>query len=160
MTIEQWLEDGKSDAYRRKLPELADILDGLAQSTAVLRAADWNDDAAGEAPYAASGDVAFELKFANVPASGAGESRESCTTDTEQPTIVTLSEKLARGEITSERLTEDALAVISERNPRLNAFITVTGEVALAAAREADKDLANMLQRAAAAKSTGATAKP
>ena len=31
MTIEQWLEDGKSDAYRRKLPELADLLEGLAQ---------------------------------------------------------------------------------------------------------------------------------
>ena len=46
MTIEQWLEDGKSDAYRRKLPELADLLEGLARSTAALRAADWNDDAA------------------------------------------------------------------------------------------------------------------
>lgn len=49
MTLEQWLEDGKSDAYRRKLPELADLLDGLARSTAALRAADWNDDAAGDA---------------------------------------------------------------------------------------------------------------
>jgi hypothetical protein len=48
MTIEQWLEDAKSDAYRRKLPELADLLDGLGQATAALRGADWNDDAAGE----------------------------------------------------------------------------------------------------------------
>jgi len=46
MTLEQWIEDGKSDAYRRKLPELADLLDGLAGATAALRAADWNDDAA------------------------------------------------------------------------------------------------------------------
>ena len=45
MTIEQWLEDGKADAYRRKLPELADLLEGLARSTTALRAADWNDDA-------------------------------------------------------------------------------------------------------------------
>ena len=45
MTIEQWLEDAKSDAYRRKMPELADLLDGLAQVTTALRAADWNDDA-------------------------------------------------------------------------------------------------------------------
>ena len=52
MTLEQWLEDGKSDAYRRKLPELADLLDGLARSTAALRAADWNDDAAGDAHQA------------------------------------------------------------------------------------------------------------
>ena len=48
MTIEQWLEDGKSDAYRRKLPQLADLLEGLAKSTAALRAASWNDDAAGD----------------------------------------------------------------------------------------------------------------
>jgi hypothetical protein len=45
MTIEQWLEDGKADAYRRKLPELADLLEGLSRATAALRAADWNDDA-------------------------------------------------------------------------------------------------------------------
>jgi hypothetical protein len=48
MTLEQWLEDAKSDAYRRKLPQLADLLDGLAKSTAALRAADWNDNAAAE----------------------------------------------------------------------------------------------------------------
>ena len=48
MTIEQWLEDAKADAYRRKLPELADLLDTLAQATAALRAAEWNDDAAGD----------------------------------------------------------------------------------------------------------------
>ncbi|MGQ0736286.1 MAG: hypothetical protein ACT4QD_21855 [Acidobacteriota bacterium] len=47
MTIPQWLEDGKSDAYRRKLPELADLLEGLAQSTEALRGADWNDEAEG-----------------------------------------------------------------------------------------------------------------
>lgn len=48
MTIAQWLEDAKADAYRRKLPELADLLEGLAAATTTLRAADWNDDAAGE----------------------------------------------------------------------------------------------------------------
>lgn len=48
MTIEQWIEDAKSDAYRRKMPDLADLLDTLARSTAALRAADWNDDAAGD----------------------------------------------------------------------------------------------------------------
>jgi hypothetical protein len=45
MTLEQWLEDAKSDAYRRKLPELAELLDGLAKSTAALRSADWNEEA-------------------------------------------------------------------------------------------------------------------
>jgi hypothetical protein len=48
MTIEQWLEDAKSDAYRRKMPELAELLESLAKATAALRAADWNDDASRE----------------------------------------------------------------------------------------------------------------
>ena len=60
MTIEQWLEDAKSDAYRRKLPELADLLETLARATAALRAADWNDDAAGETPVEASTEPAGE----------------------------------------------------------------------------------------------------
>jgi hypothetical protein len=47
MTLEQWLEDARMDAFRRKLPELAELLEGLAKSTAVLREADWNDDASG-----------------------------------------------------------------------------------------------------------------
>jgi hypothetical protein len=50
MTIEQWLEDGRMDAFRRQLPELATLLEGLAKSTAALRAADWNDDAAHNTP--------------------------------------------------------------------------------------------------------------
>ena len=50
MTIEQWLEDGRMDAFRRQLPELATLLEGLAKSTAALRAADWNDDAARRTP--------------------------------------------------------------------------------------------------------------
>jgi hypothetical protein len=57
MTLEQWIEDGKSDAYRRKLPELADLLDGLARSTAALRAADWNDDAARDTRAATQHDA-------------------------------------------------------------------------------------------------------
>jgi hypothetical protein len=50
MTIEQWLEDGRMDAFRRQLPELATLLEGLAKSTAALRAADWNDDEARATP--------------------------------------------------------------------------------------------------------------
>ena len=59
MILEQWLEDAKQDAYRRKLPELADLLEGLAAATAALRAADWNDDAAKQT-YAEAGSPAKE----------------------------------------------------------------------------------------------------
>lgn len=50
MTIEQWLVDAQQDAYRRKMPELAEMLEGLARATTALRAADWNDDAARQTP--------------------------------------------------------------------------------------------------------------
>ena len=44
MTLDEWLEDAIRDAERRGLPELKPILEGLARSTAALRAADWNVD--------------------------------------------------------------------------------------------------------------------
>jgi aspartyl-tRNA(Asn)/glutamyl-tRNA(Gln) amidotransferase subunit A len=136
MTIEQWLEDGKSDAYRRKLPELADLLGGLAPATAALRAADWNDDASGAAPYAPE-----PLRSGETRADHSDESAASVPSDA-GPTIVELSAQLASGAVRSERLTEDALAIIAARNPRLNAFIVVTADEALSRARAADKEIA------------------
>ena len=47
MTIESWLQAAIADAERRGLPELKPILEGLARTTAALRAADFNDDASG-----------------------------------------------------------------------------------------------------------------
>jgi len=53
-------------------------------------------------------------------------------------TIDELRGALARGETTSVRLTEQCLETIAALNPRLNAFITVTADAALAAARASD----------------------
>jgi hypothetical protein len=47
MTIESWLQAAIADAERRGLPELKPILEALARSSRALRAADFNDDAAG-----------------------------------------------------------------------------------------------------------------
>jgi hypothetical protein len=47
MTIESWLKAAIADAETRGLPELKPILEALARSTQVLRAADFNDDASG-----------------------------------------------------------------------------------------------------------------
>jgi len=47
-------------------------------------------------------------------------------------------EKLKNGEVTSEELTRLYLARISEVEPKLNAFITITEETALEQARESD----------------------
>ena len=53
MTIAEWLAAAKADADTRGLAELKPMLDGLAQATERLRAADWNDDASTQ-PTAAS----------------------------------------------------------------------------------------------------------
>ena len=47
MNIDAWLEAVLADAERRGLPELKPLLEALAQATRALRAADFNDDAAG-----------------------------------------------------------------------------------------------------------------
>ena len=50
MTVEDWLENAMHDAERRELPALRPLLEGLARSTATLRAAGWNLDLTGELP--------------------------------------------------------------------------------------------------------------
>jgi aspartyl-tRNA(Asn)/glutamyl-tRNA(Gln) amidotransferase subunit A len=57
-------------------------------------------------------------------------------------TIAEIAPKIAAGKIKSEKITENCLATIADLNPKLNAFITVTAEEALARAREADKEIA------------------
>ena len=47
MTIDAWLQAAIADADRRGLPELKPLLEALAKSTQLLRAADFNDNAAG-----------------------------------------------------------------------------------------------------------------
>lgn len=56
-------------------------------------------------------------------------------------TIVELSTALADKKISSEELTQIYLARIEQFDPDLNGFITVTGELALARARAADKTI-------------------
>jgi Asp-tRNA(Asn)/Glu-tRNA(Gln) amidotransferase A subunit family amidase len=62
--------------------------------------------------------------------------------DTLDQTISDLAPQVARGTLTAESLTERCLARIAERNPELNAFITVTADEALAGARKADAEIA------------------
>jgi hypothetical protein len=49
VSVARWLAAAVADADRRGLPELRPLLEGLAQATITLRAADWND-AVPEAP--------------------------------------------------------------------------------------------------------------
>jgi hypothetical protein len=42
MTVENWLQNAVADAERRGLPELKPLLEALAKTVAVVRAADFN----------------------------------------------------------------------------------------------------------------------
>jgi hypothetical protein len=58
MTIAEWLAMAKADAEKRGLPELIPALEGLAQATERLRAADWNDAADKQTPFDSDGQSA------------------------------------------------------------------------------------------------------
>ena len=51
MTIAEWLAAATADAYKRGLPELVPMLEGLAQATERLRSADWNDTPDKDTPF-------------------------------------------------------------------------------------------------------------
>ena len=46
--VREWAETAIADAERRGLPELRPLLESLAQSLAILRAADWNVSSPGD----------------------------------------------------------------------------------------------------------------
>lgn len=45
MTVSDWLELTRKDIETKRRPDLAPLLESLAQAMRVLRDADWNEDA-------------------------------------------------------------------------------------------------------------------
>ena len=62
-------------------------------------------------------------------------------------TLVEAAQALRSGRVTSVELTEQCLAAIGKLNPRLNAFITVTPEIAREHALKADRELRSGMDR-------------
>jgi len=129
MAIPTWLEMAKADAARRGLAAVLPLLDGLAASMDALRAAaDQPDAVAAEHP--GRGAVPFPHPTTSGAVQGGRRGLAQVAAD------------LRSGRVTSEKLVEDCLSTIAELQPSLNAFVTVTAEEALAAAREADRRVA------------------
>jgi hypothetical protein len=57
MSIDSWLNMALADAQRRSVAPLRPMLEGLARTTAALRAADWNIDARASDPLPPRSDV-------------------------------------------------------------------------------------------------------
>jgi aspartyl-tRNA(Asn)/glutamyl-tRNA(Gln) amidotransferase subunit A len=71
------------------------------------------------------------------------------TAPAELPSLVDVGRAIRAGETTSEAATERCLAVIRDRDPSINAFITVLALSAIEAARKADRELRSGRDRGA-----------
>ncbi|HEV2779778.1 MAG TPA: hypothetical protein VGX25_10315, partial [Actinophytocola sp.] len=98
--------------------------------------------------------IAFHHDAARRPDSSRGTVRsneqevamlEPRTEDLRFAGLEALAERLAAGEVTSTRLTTDALAWIEATQPKLNAFRRVRADAAMAEAAEADRRLRLMV---------------
>ncbi len=161
MKAADWLDMTKADARRRGLEPVVPLLEGLATSVQALREAatrmDADDtaaaDAGGKARAADAADGADRHRGRHgdhaehaphtTHARHEGDTwhpdhveRPRLTNAPEPPpphgSLADVSLRLARGELTSERLVEDCLQQIRDRQPVLNAFITITADQALA----------------------------
>jgi aspartyl-tRNA(Asn)/glutamyl-tRNA(Gln) amidotransferase subunit A len=145
MSMKAWLEAAVEDAARRGLPALAPLLEGLAQSTALLRSADFNADPRGRGPApvpaqpAATSDLSAPVP---PPPSPAPSRLEPPAAGARALSIEAFGRKLRAGQTSSAETTEACLRAIQDRDGTLNAFILVMADAARARAREADAELA------------------
>jgi aspartyl-tRNA(Asn)/glutamyl-tRNA(Gln) amidotransferase subunit A len=129
MAIPTWLDMAKEDAERRGLTEVVPLLDGLGASMAALRAA-------AQVPDAVPADREMR-EYAALP-----HQAESTAAHGVVPGLAHIAAELRAGRMKSERLVEDCLAKIAALQPSLNAFVTVTADDALEAARATDRRVA------------------
>ncbi len=147
VTIDRWLAAAVADVRARGLDGAVPVLEALARGMATLRMADWNDTAA--APAAADPDrgghsAPFPSAQSRPPGANATEpsARSDWSGEPHALDISTASNRIRNGTLSSLALTESCLAQIGRWNRTLNAFITVTGDKAAAAARTADAEIA------------------
>jgi len=137
VTIDAWLAQAIDDARRRELDALVPLLEGLAATRRSLADASWAPRADGRL------DGAEPLPTPAPPLVTTRAAPVEAGVDAPHlDTLTSLARRLRRGETSAVELTERCLDAIRTGNGSLNAFITVTGDPALEAARRADAELA------------------
>jgi aspartyl-tRNA(Asn)/glutamyl-tRNA(Gln) amidotransferase subunit A len=147
MTFDEWVTLTRESARRSGIADLPAILETLFGATRALRDADWNARADAEAApdflRAASAETSAGPAVARSatprPETDARAQPEAHV----QPSIAALASALRERRLSSRDLTETCLQEIERRNPQLNAFITVTADLAREQAAAADRELAD-----------------
>ena len=142
MSVDRWLSAAVRDVRARGLDGAVPVLEAFARAMTELRAADWTSEPVRSEPPQ-------DRRQSAHPIVAAGDGRDApALTSRLLPgdapyalDILTASARIREGSLTSVALAESCLARIEELNGDLNAFITVTRDDALAAARDADRDL-------------------
>jgi aspartyl-tRNA(Asn)/glutamyl-tRNA(Gln) amidotransferase subunit A len=140
MSVQAWLKAATTDVESRGLHALVPLLEGLAQSTTLLRAADFHVTAQGRSAAQGLGDSGAQ----GLGDSGAQELSDSGAQRLGGglPTIDDLARQLRSGRTTSVEATEACLRAIEARDGELNAFILVMADEARQRAHDADAELA------------------
>jgi aspartyl-tRNA(Asn)/glutamyl-tRNA(Gln) amidotransferase subunit A len=152
VTLDDWARLARAHASKAGLPELEALVDSLVSSTRALRAADWNLSADAQAlppvPRSNPPDGRGSRIAAPSEASGSrsvAQARNRSEAPDDRPvntwTISELAEALRERRISSREASERCLEAI-RRRPEVNAFITVTAELARRQADAADREFA------------------
>jgi Asp-tRNA(Asn)/Glu-tRNA(Gln) amidotransferase A subunit family amidase len=139
--LPDWFDTARADAERRGLGHIVPVLEALRASGDRLRQASWAEHAT--ARIALRGAALAPAAIAPPPAeTGAVPPPAKAF-----PTIAATAARLRSGDVSASSLAEDVLDGIARDNPRLNAFITVTTDLARADAAAADADLRTGVDR-------------
>jgi aspartyl-tRNA(Asn)/glutamyl-tRNA(Gln) amidotransferase subunit A len=147
ISVERWLASAVADVRARGLEGAVPVLEAFARGMTTLRGADWSaahpaSAAAGDGGWS-SGSLEAGEEAADMPVNAArGLAAPLASDDLHTLDIALASERLRDRTLTSLTLTESCLQQIDTLNPELNAFITITRDEALAAARTADAEIA------------------
>ena len=149
ISVERWLASAVADVRARGLEGAVPVLEAFARGMTTLRAAEWNTSPVHPASAGvddggrSSGSPEADEEAADTPVNRArGLPPPPASDDLHTLDIARASERLRHRTLTSLALTESCLQQIDTLNPELNAFITITRDEALAAARTADAEIA------------------